>query len=452
MVKRRDFIKKAGIGAATFLGSEVLGAPFINRKRPDKRPPNILLILTDQQRFDTIAAQRKTGMYTPNLDRLAAEGVRFDRAYCAQALCSPSRASIISGLYPHTHKVQENIYGIDDTLSMPDYNLGATWPLLLQQAGYRTCWIGKWHLGEKAPKCFDEWYGFNSLLSHWMGKYEKSEYRSDKETDIGLDFLERNKHRPFVLCQSYYPPHAPYTAPEEFVKLYVGKTQFRPAKYYAAISNIDMNVGRLLRKLEDLGLIHNTVVIFTSDHGEHFGQRPGGANKRGAYDDCARIPLIARYPGIFEGGLVKPHLVSNVDIMPTILDIAAVNIPSHVQGRSLRQLGTGKTSAWRSAVCVENLEATSTSENSNTCNSRGIRTNIRKLILRDRLSVRAECLRELYDSIGDPFEKNNIYGHSELSRIRTILHYLENWARETDDDVGTRLARECRTDLGIVES
>ena len=417
-MNRREFIKTAGMGAAALAASKAFGVPCINLG--DKRPPNILFILTDQQRFDALGAAGNRLMRTPTLDKLCREGVRFDRTYVAQALCSPSRASIFSGLFPHTHKVQDNVYGIDDATSDPKYNMGATWPLLLQQAGYHTGYIGKWHLGEKGPKCFDEWHGFNSLLSHWMGEEYKSRYRSDYETDLGIDFLERNKNRPFVLCQSYYPPHTPYNPPEEYVRQYRG-TILRPAKYYGGVSAVDKNVGRLLRRLDDLDLMDNTLIIFTSDHGDHFGKRPGGGNKRGAYDECARVPLIMHYPGLFQGGSVRPEPVSNVDLMPTILEVAGVESPGGLQGRSLKSTVTG-----RAAVCIENREDV---EQSNVdCDSRGVRTGMRKLILRERLSVRAKSLQELYDSISDPAEKKNIYGPGEAAEIEKILQQLESWA------------------------
>ena len=338
---RRQFMKRLGMGTVALAAGKVLGIPCVKSGRSDGRPPNLLFIMTDQQRFDALGAEGNKYMHTPNLDKLSKAGVRFDRTYCAQAVCSPSRASILSGLYPHAHKVQDNIYGIDDVTSNPKYNMELTWPLLMQRAGYHTAWIGKWHLGKKGPKCFDEWHGFNSLLSHWMGERYASDYRSDVETDKGLDFLTRNRNRPFVLCQSFYPPHTPYTAPKKYWKYY-DDTPLQPMEYYAACSDIDMNVGRLLKRLDDLDLVDDTLIIFTSDHGDHFGKRPGGSKKRGAYDDCARIPLIVRYPDLFRGGGVRNELISNVDLMPTILDIAGLSVPDGLHGSSLIPLMQGE--------------------------------------------------------------------------------------------------------------
>lgn len=450
-MKRRELLKKIGAGTAVALGGRVLGLPYVHEETTSgTRPPNILFIMSDQHRFDALGAHGSKYMHTPNLDKLCREGVRFTNTYAAQAVCSPSRASIFSGLYPHTHLVQDNIYGQPDVTSMPQYHMSVTWPLLLQRAGYHTGYIGKWHLGEQAPKCFDEWKGFNSGKSHWLGKSYNSQYRPDWETEQGLDFIKRNKNKPFVLCQSYYPPHTPYTAPKEYWKYYEkGVPDGRPMEYYAAVSDIDMNVGRLIRQLDDLDLLDKTLIIYTSDHGDAFGTRPGGGNKRSAYDESARVPLIIRYPHIFEGGKVPEHLVSNVDIMPTILEVAGIKIPDNLQGRSLVGVMKSKTEDWRTAVCIENREDLDKGgDRSRNANSRGVRTKTHKLILRDKLSIRAKTTRELYDMIKDAGEQKNIYGREQISVIAPILNWLENWSRATSDDVGLHLVQTCRADIG----
>ena len=405
------------------------------------RPPNVLFIITDQQRYDTLGARGNPVLHTPNLDRLCREGVRFDQAYCTQAICSPARASIFSGLFPHSHGIQENLYGVEDAFEMPEYRMNATWIHLLRSAGYRTGYVGKWHLGDLAPKCFDEWLGFNSLLSHWMGEFEHSRYRSDQETDQGLDFLERNRREPFMLIQSYYPPHTPYTAPEEYVRLY-RDTDLRPAEYYGAVSDIDMNVGRLLDRLDDLGLRENTLVIFMSDHGDHFGARPGGAHKRSAYDDCARVPLVIRCPGVFEGGRVDRFLTSDVDLMPTILAVTGVEPPEGLQGVSLLSEERGASCS----LVIENAEAVDESEEI-TINSRAVVTETRKLILREGPVLNSTLLAELYDRAADPLETENIFETEDRSGVEALLRYLGDWAAKTGDAVGPVLAESCRRDI-----
>jgi choline-sulfatase len=402
------------------------------------RHPNILYIMSDQQRFDALGCVRP-GVHTPALDRLAKEGVRFDSTYVAQALCTPSRASIFSGLYPHAHKLDKNVYDQPNALADAKYNLRVVWPDLLRRAGYFTGYIGKWHLGEDNPGCFNEWYGYNSLKPHWLGKKQESQYRSDYETDQAIDFLDRNQEKRFALCVSYYPPHTPYDPPDKYAALYEN-TAFAPAKYWGGVTAIDHCVGRLLEKLDGLGLRDNTLVLFTADHGDHFGNRPGGSHKGVAYDEAARVPLILRYPGVFDGGKVRTELVSNVDIMPTLLQVAGLAIPASLQGASLVPLAAGHAPQWRKLVCTENRE-------DGGGHSRGIRTERYKLILRERETKGASSLHELYDLARDPQEHVNLFGKQQTDVIRTLLDQFSAWAICSGDALGLELAEKCRKDL-----
>ncbi|MGC8861476.1 MAG: sulfatase family protein [Armatimonadota bacterium] len=409
--------------------------------------PNFLFILTDQQRFDSLGCAGNRIAHTPNLDKLAKAGTRFSHCYASQAVCSPSRASIISGLFPTSHLVRDNIYHVDDTTSSPDYNLHTTWPGLLQKAGYRTCWIGKWHLGEQKPGCFDEWYGFNSLLPHWMGEPQKSKYRVEVEADQAIEFLKRNKDRPFALCLSHYPPHTPRTAPVRFASLYPNMPMLFQM-YYGAISAIEWHVGRVLAALKELGLRDNTVVIFTSDHGEHFGMRPGGANKRSAYDESARVPLIFSLPSLVRTGTVRHELVSNVDLMPTILELAGVEVPNGLHGMSLVPLLQGKSPSWRSSVLIQNTESVGNQE-PGTVDSRAVCTHDWKLILRDSLSDHARSLYELYDLCNDPFEFMSVYRKDNAEIIRNLLVEMDYWAEQIGDRKTLELTAACAKDLSL---
>ena len=148
-----------------------------------------------------------------------------------------------------------------------------------------------------------------------------------------IEFLERNKDRRFALCVSFYPPHTPYNPPRKFAEMYAN-SGLKPPEYWGAVTAIDVCVGRTAEKLDALGLRDRTLVLFTADHGDHFGLRPGGCtHKRVPYDNAARVPLIVRLPGVFDGGQVRKELVSSVDIMPTILELAGVGRPSNLQGR-----------------------------------------------------------------------------------------------------------------------
>ena len=413
----------------------------------DNKRPNFLFILTDQQRFDTLGCAGNVIAHTPNLDRLAKAGVRFSNCYAAQAVCSPSRASILSGLFPTSHLVQDNIYDIDDTTASSSYNMRILWPGLLQAAGYHTAWIGKWHLGDKGPACFNEYYGFNSLQPHWLGKPQKSKYRVELEADQAIDFLQRNRKGPFALCLSHYPPHSPYTAPNRFAALYENMPLFFQM-YYGAVSTIDWNMGRVLAKLDELGLAENTVIIFTSDHGDHFGMRPGGANKRGAYDECAHVPLIVSAPRLIRSNLVRNELTSNVDLMPTILEMAGIDPPKERHGVSLLPLLKGQRPSWRSAVCIQNRESVQNKE-PGIVNSRAVRARDWKFLMRDALSDRALDLRELYDLRADPFELDSIYGKEKADVVRKLLVELDYWGKHIGDKKTLELTAECAKDLGI---
>jgi len=409
--------------------------------------PNFLFILTDQQRFDALGCAGNKIAHTPNMDKLAVSGVRFANCYAAQAVCSPSRASILSGLFPTSHLVLDNIYNVDDTAASADYNMRVLWPGLLQKAGYRTGWIGKWHLGDKGPACFDEWLGFNSLEPHWLGEPQKSKYRVEMEADQAIDFLKRNKDAPFALCLSHYPPHTPRTAPSKFAALYPSMPMLFQM-YYGAVSAVDWHIGRVLAALHDLGLTDNTIVIFTSDHGEHFGMRPGGANKRGAYDECARVPLIISAPKLIRSRSVRHEMVSNVDLMPTILELAGVEVPKEQHGVSLVPLLRGSPRSWRSAVFIQNRESVQGKE-PGSVDSRAVCTREWKLILRDGLSDHARSLYELYDLRNDPFEFMSVYGKENAEAVRKLLVELDYWAKQIGDKKTLELTGECAKDVGV---
>ncbi|MGQ9454411.1 MAG: sulfatase family protein [Armatimonadota bacterium] len=410
-----------------------------------KSRPNFIFILTDQQRFDSLGCAGNKIAHTPNLDKLAREGKQFSNCYVSQALCSPSRASIISGLFPTAHRIVDNLYGIDDATALQEYNLRTNWPALLHESGYKTCWIGKWHLGEKSPMFFDEWYGFNSLMPHWLGEPNKSKYRVEMEADQAIDFLSRNKKDPFVLCLSHYPPHTPRTAPREFASLYPNMPLLFQM-YYGAVSAIDYHFGRVMKHIETLGLADNTIVIFTSDHGEHFGMRPGGANKRAPYDESARVPLIFWGPKITARHAVRQELVSNVDIMPTILELAGISYALNLHGSSLVPLLKGSRVPWRSSLLIQNKESVKGKE-PGTVDSRALCTKEWKLILRDGLSDGARSLFDLYNIQEDPYELVSVYHNKNAEVIHKLLIELEYWAKRTGDAKSFELIEACRKDL-----
>ena len=277
-MNRREFLTVAGCAVARAASSR----------------SNILFLMADQFRADALGANGNTWVRTPALDRLAGAGVRFSNAYTPQALCTPARGSLMTGVYPHTTRLDGNLYKVDDAFQAPQFHLTPNLPTLLRQAGYRTGYIGKWHLGEKNPGLFDYWNGYNSydalnpeypLQPHWMGKPYESAYRADVDTDDAVRFLEENRARPFALFVSYYPPHNPYNPPRKFEEMYQGREH---AGYYGAVTAVDLDIGRVLDKLAALKLEDNTFVSFTADHGETFGQRLGSQAKTVCYEESAQ--------------------------------------------------------------------------------------------------------------------------------------------------------------------
>ena len=248
---------------------------------------------------------------TPNIDRLAREGVLFSACYTPQSLCGPARASILTGKHPHAHGLRRNVYPhlewaghpnvyperIANPFDDPRFDLWDNFPFLLLNAGYRTAHVGKWHLGMGNPGFFDDWMSFNSGLPHWVGEPHASPYRPDVHTDRGIGFIDANAGRPFFLYQSYYAPHEPLDPPAEFLQR-CRDDGIEPADYNATVSNLDWNVGRLLEALESRDLLDDTLVILASDHGRTGDrERPGtgaGGELSTPYDECARVPLVSR--------------------------------------------------------------------------------------------------------------------------------------------------------------
>ena len=329
---------------------------------PEQEPPtgdrpNFLFILTDQWRGDALGVDGNELVQTPNLDRLAAEGVRFANAYAPQAVCTPSRAALLTGVYPTTNRVTDNVYGFDSVFALPEFELRPNYPEIFREAGYFSGYIGKWHLGEKDPGLFDYWAGFNSLLGHWMGEKYKSQYRSENETELALAFLDEHQDEPFS-WRSLITRRTPDTRRRwSSQKLYEGKPHLEPMEYYAACTALDSYIQRLLDKLDEIGQSDNTMVVFTSDHGDDFGGRPLSSNKRVGYEESARIPMIVRYPPLIRAGSVYEGGVTTLDLMPMMLEAAGLPIPERLEGKSrIGEIEAGDL-GWKEPVFQQNVRS-----------------------------------------------------------------------------------------------
>ncbi|MGH9665116.1 MAG: sulfatase family protein, partial [Bryobacteraceae bacterium] len=395
--------------------------------------PNFLFVISDQMRAGALAASGNKFCETPNLDALARSGVRFSNAYCAQALCTPSRSALMTGVYPHTSGLDHNLYKVASAFTMPEFRLTPNWPTLLRQAGYHTGYIGKWHLGEDNPGLFDDWAGYNSLKSHWMGEKNKSEYRSDFETRQAIEFLEKHRLKPFVLALSYYPPHTPYDPPQKFEDMYKAKRVDHPG-YWGAVTAVDRDLGLVLAKLKALGLDRNTFVSFTADHGETFGQRMGSADKTVSYDDSAKVPLLLRWPAGMPGGLVYEGGVTTLNLMPTMLEAAGLPVPARLQGHSLLGEIRHRDLGWKEPVFLENI--TQRNVDGKPSIERAVRTREWKLILRDHPRD------ELYNVIEDPGERNDLmHRPAQKARVRELAGLILKHGETTNDSVAVRLAQ-----------
>ena len=377
------------------------------------RRPNIIYIMTDDQTVNQMSCYGNPILKTPNMDRIANEGIRFNNCFCTNSLCAPSRASVLTGCYSNINGIQGNSERAGEVEHLnPDL---PTFPELLHQAGYYTALIGKYHLHDE-PAGFDEW---RTLIG--QGKYfdadfiengvkTKSEgYVTDVITDKAMYFLERvDKSRPFCLVYQHKGPHRPFTPaprhahlwddiefpyPEtynddyatrkvaglardmKFENSLAGDYENLPENLspgekknwifqrfvkdsYRATVGIDENLGRVLEYLDTHNLTEDTIIIYTTDNGFFYGEH-GWYDKRFMYEPSLRLPLVIRYPGLGSPGQICDEMVLNVDFAPTILDIAGVPVPETMHGRSLKPLLEGKSSDdWRKSVYYSYYENT----------------------------------------------------------------------------------------------
>ncbi len=411
--------------------------------------PNIIFIMTDQQRWDSLACNGNDFASTPNIDALAAQGVRCTNSFTPWPVCSPARATVWTGVYPHKHKVQFNVYGIENAFE--EYSdVKTTLFHILRDTGYKTAYFGKWHLGEGDPGMFDVWRGFNSLGGHWVDAKPNGVYKPDQQTDQLIDFMgsSAKSDRPFFATIGYYPPHDPYTAPERFYALY--RNRGVPyAGYYAAVSAIDHCVGRIITTLTELGIAENTIVLYFSDHGDTFFYREEGEHKFVCHEEAIRVPLIVKWPERIQGDSVLPQVVGLQDLMPTVLDWIELEIPEGLHGSSFAPLLDGDGSNWREHYYVQNI--TFTSKYPERC----IRSKDWKLIL-NTLSRKRPSRNLLYNLGKDPEEELNIYDtpredkHDRFRHvtpstetIAELAHKLRAQARQIKDDLGIELADIC---------
>ncbi|HUW18837.1 MAG TPA: sulfatase/phosphatase domain-containing protein [Sedimentisphaerales bacterium] len=467
-LNRRQFLKIAGLGAAGLVipacvsESELFGGKTLSER------PNIIFIMADDHASHALSCYGSRINKTPNLDRLAKEGMRFDNCFCTNSICAPSRAVILTGKYSHINEK------IDNSREKPFDGSQQTFPKLLQKAGYQTAIIGKWHLGSR-PTGFDYW----SILPG-QGKYHNPEfiemgerkkytgYVTDLITDFCLNWLrQRDTGKPFFLMYHHKAPHRNWQPDEKHAKMYdnvdipvpetfdddyktrsdaareqemtisdhlsvPGDTKIKPPEgltgpalkkwkyqryikdYLRCVASVDDNVGRLLRYLDESGLAESTVVVYTSDQGFFLGDH-GWFDKRFMYEESLRMPLLVRYPREIRAGTVNRDIVLNLDFAPTFLGFAGVAVPADMQGGSFRSLLGGKTPKdWRTSMYYHYYEYPAAHA---VKRHYGIRTKRYKLI---HFYYDIDAW-ELYDLKKDPHELNNLYGKTGYENVTQEL-------------------------------
>ena len=391
--------------------------------------PNILFILTDQHRQDGVGAYDGSPAITPNLDRMAAEGARFDRAYVAQPVCSPNRSSIITGLYPHSSGVYEN--------KVPLPSSSRTMSEMLKPAGYACGYFGKWHLGRRdAFETMPEYPSDGRGDNHYFGKGDQRRYATDVITEDAVAFIREHQDKPFYTYVSYYPPHPPYSVPPGYEEHYKHIEDRNQRIYYAMCTKIDENVGQLLTTLDDLKLTDRTLVVFTSEHGHYFDHEWNDHDKRLCYDTASRIPLLMRFPGVIPDGQRISGLISSVDLTQTLMELIGQKSPTGLQGEDLSTLARGKTDRGREYIFIENIPYPFNREKGE---ERCVFDGKWKLILSTKRSP------ELYDLDSDPTESENVFSEERGNDpVQRLCRALESWSKETKDELTPALLKRLR--------
>jgi len=424
--------------------------PVLSSAQLEERP-NIIFILIDDQRYDFLSYLEHPWIKTPYIDELAQNAIFFENAFVTTSLCSPSRASIMTGQYARAHQVMDN-----DT-PLPEGT--TTFPIELQQAGYLTAFLGKWHMGgenEMPRPGFDHWVSFKGQGDYYDPEMningertQKEGYTTDILTDYAVAFIEENydQQQPYFLYLSHKAIHEDFSPaprhkgtyeglivprPETFGETeenYRGKPNWLKRQrnswhgaerdfqavgygsfdnffqlYSEAMLSVDESVGRVAQTLNDLGELDNTVIIYYSDNGYLMGEH-GLIDKRVMYEESIRVPAFVHWPAIIPDPVKKTELILNIDLGPTILDLAGISVPDSMHGESFAGIIKGEQpNDWRDGFVYEYFVDPNAVQ---TPNIIGLRTNKYSYMTYPG----AWAQYELYDLENDPHQKNNLLGH-----------------------------------------
>lgn len=422
----------------------------------NKKRPNIVVILVDDMRWDEYGAAGHNYIKTPNIDRIGKEGASFINAFSTTPLCSPSRASFLTGQYAHTH-------GIIDNTARNEQSHGLnTFPKQLHDNGYATAFIGKWHMGNDDSKRpgFDYWVSLKgqgeaidpALNINGKQQTEKG-YVTDILIDHSLQFIKEERNQPFLLYLAHKALHPNVIQRDDGKVVNIGEGDFIPAErhrgmYESDVFNrrpnynippldkpalmqkiegvpplssetstkektirersemlmaVDEGLGALLKALEDKGELDNTIVVFTSDHGYWYGEHCLDLERRLAYEEAIRIPMLVRFPPLIKAGMKPEQMVLSIDLASTLLEMAGETPGAHLQGKSWVPIFKEKVKDWRSSFLVEYY--------SDSVFPRILKMGY-KAVRDDRYKyihyVDLNGVNELYDLRNDPFELHNL--------------------------------------------
>ncbi|TQS74988.1 sulfatase [Ornithinibacillus gellani] len=448
----------------------------------EHKQPNVIFIMSDDHAAHAMSCYDSKINETPNLDRIANEGMRFDNCFCTNSICAPSRAAILTGLYNHKNGVK--------TLGDKFDSRQPTVQKMMKENGYQTALIGKWHLGNGGnsdPTGFDYWNVFpnqgeyHDPVMYDMGveKVFKG-YATDIVTDLSLNWMKsRDKDKPFMLMCHHKAPHRPWDPDEKHMHLYEDvdipepptfhddysnraeaakeakmridrdlrerDVKAKPPEglsagelkswyyqryikdYLRCVASIDDNVGRILDYLDEEGLAEDTIIVYTSDQGFFLGDH-GWYDKRFMYEESLRMPFVIRYPKAIKAGSVTKDFALNVDFPETFLDYAGIDIPDHMQGRSLRPVLENNTpDDWQTSMYYRYWEHLSIEHRVGA--HYGLRTHDYKLIYyygealgsADSMDEPRTPEWELFDLNKDPYELNNVYHDPAYQETVTTL-------------------------------
>ena len=443
----------------------------ISAEKNDKKP-NFLFILVDDQPHDAVGfSERYPFLKTPNIDKLASEGVNIKNFFVTQSICSPSRASFLTGTYPHIHGVNQNNKFVD-----PDWDTYAPYSVHLQKNGYETAHIGKIHMAHKRGKKhirpgFDYWFSFIGQGQYFDPRVndngietQEKGYITDILTKKTIDWLEnkRDSNKPFSLNlwhKAVHEKHLPAPRHKDLFKneklpepphdthkeTFKGKPEWQRRKTFGfkwkkgdvipaelkekkwpinkyknmqllrSLIAVDESLGKVIEALEKIGELENTVIIYSSDNGYFMGEHTF-KDKRLAYENSIRVPMIIRYPRLIKESTEIDEQCLNIDLAPTILDLAGIDKPNYMQGESMLDIITGKkNSKWRKSILFEYYVDDAWPYAGP--DQLAVRTNQFKLVD----NFLENDIDELYDLINDPGEMNNLINDEEYETIELEL-------------------------------